>query len=175
MEEEWRWVPGYESKYEVSNQGGVRSHITCRGTVRKKPRLVRPWTSNKGYPVVGLVGKRRFLVHRLVALTFIPNPKDAPCVNHKDSNRANSHANNLEWVTRSENQKHGYRFGSIRVPGYRGEKNAQSKLTEEQVLEIRHLYRWRSPDANQYVLAHRYNVHQSIIGDIVHRRTWTHI
>lgn len=178
MQEEWRWIEGYEGRYEVSDCGRVRSHYTSRDTLRSQPRLLRPWVINSGYPVIELhtqkAGKK-YLVHRLVAAAFVPNPLGAPHVNHRDSDRLNSNASNLEWVTRSENQKHACKFGALRVPMLRGEQCPNSKLTEDQVREIRRTYKWRSSDANQYVLAQRYHVDQQVIYSILHRKTWTHV
>lgn len=176
--EEWKWVKEYADTYEVSNLGRVRSHFTSRGTRRPTPRVLKPWFINSGYPVIGLqhAGKtQRALIHRLVAQAFVDNPQNKPCVNHIDSNRANPQAHNLEWVTRSENQKHAVKYGSLRVPGLKGEACASSVLTESQVREIRSTYVYGSSHANQRVLAQRYGVDQDTINNIVRRKTWTHI
>ena len=63
---------------------------------------------NNGYRMVNLYGniKKRFYVHRLVAMAFIPNPENKQEVNHKNANRADNILENLEWVTRWENQHH---------------------------------------------------------------------
>jgi len=178
MKEEWRWIPEYEGRYEVSNLGRVRSYYTCRNTPRPEARILKSWTINTGYPVVGLAKpgrKSRFLVHRLVASAFIPNPLCHPDVNHKDSNRANPRVDNLEWVTRSENQKHAVRFGNLRPPSLRGEAAPSSVLKEAQVLEIRAIYIKGSRTTGQKPLARRYGVDQDTIANIVYRRTWTHI
>lgn len=176
--EEWRWIEGFDGRYEVSSLGRVRSHFTCRNTLRAQPRVLRAWKNNAGYPIVGLnspTTRRRFLVHRLVATAFVPNPDCRPHVNHKDSDPGNSSAGNLEWVTRSQNQQHAYRFGRLRVPRHRGERHPHSVLTEAQVLEIRRIYRCGSRETGQKSLARRYGVNQDTIANIVHGRTWTHI
>lgn len=174
----WRWIDGWEGRYEVSSLGNVRSHFTSRGTRRKSPKLLKPWLINTGYPVIGLsngVYEKRFLVHRLVALAFIANPDGKPCVNHIDSNRNNPHTDNLEWVTRSENQKHAVKHGFLRVPGLKGEKCPSAVLTEVQVRQIRADYVYGSTHSNQRVLARRFNVDQDTINNIVRRLTWKHI
>ena len=64
-----------------------------------------------GYKVVGLWKNNKATaktVHRLVALAFIPNPENKPCVNHIDGNKQNNHVSNLEWVTYSENTVHSF-------------------------------------------------------------------
>lgn len=77
-------------------------------------------------------------VHRLVAKKYIPNPENKPEVNHIDSDRLNNKASNLEWVTASENSKHAFEHGG-REP-MRGTLHISSKLTEEDVLEMREIY-----------------------------------
>ena len=103
MKEEWMSVKGYEGKYEVSNRGWVRSY--CHSST---PRL-RTIRYVRGYAVVILSKDNRQslkLVHRLVAQAFIPNPDNKPQVNHKDGDKTNNRAENLEWVTAQENTSH---------------------------------------------------------------------
>lgn len=87
--------------YMINQEGKIYSNKTKKeltGTVY-----------NTGYRFVRLTtedGKKGYAVHRLVAQTFIPNPKNLPIVNHKDGNKLNNNVNNLEWVTQSENRYH---------------------------------------------------------------------
>lgn len=87
------------------------------------------------YPVgEGGTGKAEtWLIHRLVATVFLDNPSRLPDVNHKDGNRANNAVGNLEWVTRSDNQKHAYRTG---VRADVGERNSRAKLTNRQARSV---------------------------------------
>ena len=89
------------SGYDVRENGEI---IGPRG----KPLSCH--VSNAGYARVWIRGKNRS-VHRMVAQTWVENPEGKPCVNHKDGNKLNNHANNLEWTTQSENQKHAYDTG----------------------------------------------------------------
>jgi len=87
--------------------------------------------SSCGYMIINTYHKgtvKTFLVHRLVASAFIPNPNSLPEVNHMDGNKLNNHFTNLEWVSRSENILHGIRTGLIKksMPERCGSKHWRS-------------------------------------------------
>ena len=104
MEQEiWKDIPGYEGHYQASTLGRIRSTGKLIDGKRTKGKVLKPLVNtNNGYLYVS-IGNKRASVHRLVAITFIPNPENKPCVGHKDTNRTNAHVDNLEWVTYSEN------------------------------------------------------------------------
>lgn len=104
IKEEWKDIKGYEGLYQVSNRGRVKS---TRNNIILKPSI-----NNNGYYWVDLLnhGDRvHATIHRLVAMTFIPNPHDYPQVNHKDENKANNCVSNLEWCTAQYNHDYGTR------------------------------------------------------------------
>lgn len=110
MKEIWKPIEGYEGLYEVSNFGRVRSldHFETNGVcvILYKGKNIVGSVSKHGYHVVSLCKhgvQKSFKTHRIVAKTFIPNPKNYPCVNHKDQNRLNNFVDNLEWCTYSYN------------------------------------------------------------------------
>jgi len=119
--ERWKWYQGYEGIYQVSTWGQVRSvdrWVTYPDGRRhfRKGRILKPARTKDGYLRVGLSrdGKlRNFLVHRMVAETFIPNPEKKPQVNHRDENKENNsvevEVENLEWVSAKENVNWGSR------------------------------------------------------------------
>lgn len=94
-------IPNYEGLYQVSNFGNVKS-------IRNN-KILSPAKHKCGYIWVILCNnkvRKTFFVHRLVALTFIPNEKNKPQVNHKDSNKLNNILENLEWADNRENHTH---------------------------------------------------------------------
>lgn len=108
----WRDVVGYETKYEVSNTGLVRSkdRMDSAGRNRIKGQVIKQASDKLGYKRLNLCesGKpKQWLVHRLVAEAFIDNSENLPCVNHKDENPSNNNAENLEWCTHRYNMNYG--------------------------------------------------------------------
>lgn len=103
MEEVWKQVVGYEGLYEVSDLGRLKNV--------KTKYITDGHRSQSGYAVTGLrmnnKSKASFL-HRLVAIAFIENPENKPCVNHKNGLRHDNRVINLEWATVRENIVHGY-------------------------------------------------------------------
>lgn len=100
----WKDIKGYPN-YQISNMGRVWS--------KKRQIYLKHQLNQKGYHTVCLYainGKvKRELVSRLVALHFVPNPNNYPCVNHKDENKDNNIETNLEWCSRSYNINYGTR------------------------------------------------------------------
>ena len=110
--EKWADILNYKGKYQISNLGRVKA-LNYRRTKKEKIITLK---KSKGYYQVSLWknGKRKiFLVHRLVAQTFIPNPDNLPQVNHKDENKLNNCVNNLEWCTQAYNNSYGTRLQRV--------------------------------------------------------------
>lgn len=112
----WRDITGYEGRYQISDFGRVKSlertFIDRAGHKRHtKERILKLCTDRYGYLYVllyyGSGMRKRFLVHRLVCEAFHDNSENKPCVNHIDENKTNNTANNLEWCTVAENNRHG--------------------------------------------------------------------
>ena len=118
MIEEWRPIEGYEGLYEVSNTGRVRSLDKYDSMNRfLRGRILRLFTDGLGYLRAQLYSnskRKSFLVHRLVAQAFIPNPDNLPQVNHRDENPSNDNVDNLEWCDGKYNVNYGTRIDRIR-------------------------------------------------------------
>lgn len=110
---DWIDIPGFDGRYQVSAQGEVRSRAWGDW------RVLHPTLTTAGYPTVYLRTKegtgRTHYVHRLVACAYLPNPEGKRTVNHKNGNRADNNASNLEWATHSENHHHAYQELGRRV------------------------------------------------------------
>ena len=106
---EWKPVVGYEGLYEVSNYGRVKSKYTSTRITDTKNKIMKQKYDTRGYFRVNLTknGKQKnLLVSRLVAMAFVPNPKNLPMVGHDDDNKENNHVSNLYWTDAAENTAH---------------------------------------------------------------------
>lgn len=103
MEEEiWKDIAGYEGKYKVSNYGNIYSV--------KRNRTLLPLRALNGYLLI-MFGRTTYSIHRIVATTFLPNPNNYKCVNHKNGNKKDNRVENLEWCNYTMNIIHAYRNG----------------------------------------------------------------
>jgi hypothetical protein len=186
-------IKEYEGRYAISDEGQVWSYYSKRWL--KQWDIVshrKGYTREQVYKQVNfkLNGKlKKYSVHRLVALAFIPNPDNKPEVNHIDGNPSNNHISNLEWVTASENLLHAYRIGLIVISDEHRKRASElgkrtgkitakinnklkRKLTFEQAQEIKLLYNNGKSGISQRQLAKKYKVDQKVIVSIVKERSY---
>lgn len=133
MNEIWKDIDGYEGFYQISNFGRVKSF--CQPTQFHKPKehLLKLTVANNGYQQVTLyknTKRKKFLVHRLVASAFIPNPNNYPHINHKDENKLNNSVDNLEWCTALYNN----RYGTARIRYVETRSIPVAQFTDSHVL-----------------------------------------
>jgi len=155
-------INDYKTNYEVSVSGEVRNIFN------KDSNLVQ--YTNKGYKFVYLYGiknatnkrhRKKMYVHRLVAIAFLKNPLNLPCVNHIDHNRSNNDLSNLEWVTDSDNMYDIYDGGYNSIA-----------LSTKQVKKICIMLSFQIP---MNLISLYLNIPYSRIKDIKQRRAWKRI
>lgn len=175
MDEIWKEIKRFPN-YAVSNFGRIKriskdnnghDNNTYIGKIRKFGM------NSCGYKTIDLCkdGKcKYFTVHALVAKAFLGLcPKDKQ-INHIDGDKSNNCANNLEYVTKSENVKHAYKLGLMRQDG---KNNTNSKLDEGIVLKIRRLY--KSGFYTQEKIAKQFDISRPNVSYIVNNKIWSHI
>ena len=164
---EWRAVIGYEGHYEVSGSGAVRR--IGRGHGVRAGKLVSQRLSRAGYWQVRLTKgskSRTYFVHRLVAAAFIGPCPNGMEVNHKDRDRRNAGAENLEYVTRGDNMRHSYANGAISV---KGAAKWNAKLSEDDIREIR-----SSTETSRSIGLRKGICHKHVLS-IRKRQKWAHV
>jgi len=152
QEEIWVPVQEWEEFYEISNKGRLRSldreyivfdkRWETTYKTKTKGRILKPsyGKESRGYPKYvltrgSLYPKVDVQAHRLVAQHFVPNPENKTVVNHKDHNKRNACADNLEWVTQKENVLSAKEAGVLKA------KNKESrKYTHDQIIWMKSLY-----------------------------------
>jgi hypothetical protein len=169
----WKDIPGWETRYEISEYGDVRSKdmvVGAKGgkTAVRKGRVLSPVKKNNGYLAVTLtdgVNRPQIGVHRLVARAFVGECPIGLHVLHGDGDKTNNHFANLRYGTPAENVADTKRHGRQR----RGSQSANAKLDDDAVRHIRESSR------NGVALAKMYNVTTAHISSVRSRRTWKHL
>ena len=143
--------------YSISVDGQVYSH--------RSQKFLKSRAQNSGYQLVHLCldGDRKGVtVHRLVAQAFVPNPGNKQEVNHKDGDKSNNHASNLEWSTHSENLSHAHKHRLHR---------SGAKLTDIQAVAMRRLMQYGMSSTQLSKLTGK---SLSYLGHIKHGRMYRH-
>ena len=180
----WKRVIGYEGQYEVSNMGRLRYVAKTVMRFRKdtsrshavsiKGKTTNGYFNKKGYLATKLwkdKDKKCVIIHRLVAMAFIPNPNNLPQVNHIDGVKSNNKVQNLEWCDNSHNIKHAYSNGLM---NRKGERQNTCKIKETDVLEIREFYS-KNPNSLLKIYAEKLGITTTSVCRIIKRQAWKHI
>ncbi len=150
MEKEiWKDIKGFEGIYQVSSMGRVKSLPKIKKCFGKdyltKEKIIKPYINTYGYQSVGLIRNKkvkRCVIHRLVALNFIPNlnSKIKTQVNHINEIKTDNRVVNLEWVTAKENINH----GTARERIIKSQQKIRTKAVLQYDLNLKLIKRWRS-------------------------------
>lgn len=160
---EWKDIQGYEGLYKINEDGDV---LSVKSKYKTDDRIIKCYVNKYGYPIVYLtkLGKTKTIkLHIILAKTFIPNPKNYPCVLHLDDNKINFALTNLAWGTQSQNIKMAFINGVSNQSGFR---NNAGKIKDYVTLE-RIINDWSLGIFSQRELAKKYNVSQGTISNIV--------
>lgn len=167
--ETWKDIPGYEGIYQASGQGRIKRIKRYRNT----PGVLSAHVAKSGYVMLSLWKNNKGLshyVHRLVCAAFHGAPAPGLWCNHKDGNRLNNCADNLEWMTPLENERHAIaNLGKSNA----GERNGRAKLTDRNVISIRSLY--QTGKLTHQEIADMFGVSRRNVGNIINKKLWRHI
>ena len=168
---------------------GKGMEFTGKFKLTLEPERELTYTLNvRGYHSVG-IKRRTYMVHRLVAIAFIPNPENKEFVNHKDGNKLNNHVDNLEWCTCRENNLHARQTGlHNQAIGHKIKYQSKatkakclanlkdkSKLTSQEVIWVRKVFVPRSKEFSATALAAKLGTSVAAMCKIVTRQTYRDI
>lgn len=177
MVEKWKKLDGLVecgNHYAVSNFGNVKN-------INRDSKLALI-KDKDGYLTVGFSFKKkikRYRVHRLVALAFIPNLENKPEVNHIDNVRSNNNVVNLEWSTKKENIHYAKKSGNMNgnkmksFEKWQGNKNSSAVLDEKVIHDI--VSDWNTGEYTFTSLSGKYNMSRSAISALINRKSWKHL
>jgi len=167
----WKEIPSTNGRYEASNDGRIRW-----------VKELKQFESWNGYCILSLrikpCDQRSARVHRLVAEAFLGTCPEGLVVNHKDGNKKNNNIENLEYVTKSEDNKHALDLGLRKPPSNfknckKGENHPFAKLTDLQVKEIRKIR--KETNFGERRISKMLNLPRGAVSHVLKNNTWKHV
>lgn len=160
----------FDRNYACNNNGIIINVRTGR--------MLSASYNKKGYLQICLSEKKVYLIHRIVAICFLPNDDFSLEVNHIDGNKTNNSVSNLEWCTKTENIAHAVANNLWKTDKQKaaaiGERNTQNVLSESEVLLIREIHNnGYTPRAIWEKFSNK--ISRTTVYDIINRKSWNHI
>ncbi|HJZ23679.1 MAG TPA: NUMOD4 domain-containing protein [Candidatus Babeliales bacterium] len=174
--EVWKDIIGYEGLYQVNNLGKIKTlsgfvRHNLYGKMKVNEKIHKEYYTSRGYVRVNLRKNNKLKthhVHRLVALSFIPNPNNKYQINHINGIKIDNKVENLEWCTNEENRIHAISNNLIK----KGELLPQSKLKNNDIMKI---FEFRNQGKTQREIAMLFNIGQQTVSRILLRKNWVHV
>ena len=163
-----KMIAGFDGRYSITQDGRVYSHISSK--------YLSPCDDAYGYKIVKLyLGKRKTTkkIHRLVAEAFLPNPEKCKLVLHGVLGKKVNSVENLRWGTYSDNREDAETFNERPLEFVRGSSHGNSKLTNDQVLEIYDLA--HNSKLTQKFIGDQFGVTNAAVSNIKRGTQWSHI
>jgi len=161
--EEWKDIDGYTGLYQISTFGRIKSFRQSSRCKSNNGYIMNPGKDNIGYATCILNNngiRKAYKVHRLVALTFIPNPYNYTDVNHKDENKLNNRIDNLEWMSHKDNMNYGTLRERMKIYSI---KNNKKRKVLQYSLDNQLISEWNSiAEASKFL-----NLNNGCAGNIV--------
>ena len=164
---------GLNTKYYINEQGFLLDSTNrCVTTSYEHRKFYHRYVATMYQEGIASPRKAHY-AHRLIALTFIPNPYGYEQVNHKNGIHNDNRVCNLEWMSNAQNMEHSIKELTTRAISSRGENNGRHILTEEQVIMYRKLY--ANYDINTVAIASIEDMDPSAVINMLKGRNWSHI
>ena len=167
----WKPIDGYDGVYEVSNMGRVKSDDRKVWNYTKKGRILKSCDNGHSYLYVRLTNGNReekhAYIHRLVAQAFIPNPDNLPEVNHKNFDKKDNRAENLEWVTEDQNKKHYVKSKRIKIAMQKKSKTCVNRAFYNANKYKHDIIRMYKEGYTITAISHELNLGRDFVSDVI--------
>lgn len=173
----WKDIPEFNNEYQISNLGRIRSKeaIIMRSNGSpyiRRSKVLKP-ALDEGYLKGAVCVNKKLIpyrIHKLVANAFVDGKKEGLEVNHKNGIKNDNRAENLEWVTRSENIIHAVKTGLL--PVTRGSQRVQAKMNED---IVRKIYKLKSDGFQRKFIIERLGITIHMYKDVIRGKSWKHV